>query len=153
MVKELIICRGIPGSGKTTYAKEWAKCDSSNRIRLNLDDLRNMLGEYWVTKREPVVKAMLMAGLNEAAYCENPYHIIIDATNFNPRTIKEFEDWIQTFNNSFFSKENDVKYEIIYKDFPTPLEVCIERDSKRERPIGEEVIRNMYNKYKDIIYK
>ena len=82
MVKELIICRGIPGSGKTTYAKEWAKCDSSNRIRLNLDDLRNMLGEYWVTKREPVVKAMLMAGLNEAAYCENPYHIIIDATNF-----------------------------------------------------------------------
>ena len=94
-----------------------------------------------------------MAGLTEAAYCENPYHIIIDATNFNPKTIKEFEDWIQTFNNSFFSKENDVKYEIVYKDFPTPLEVCIERDSKRERPIGEEVIRNMYNKYKDIIYK
>ena len=52
-------------------------------------------------------------------------------------------------NNSFFSKENDVKYEIVYKDFPTPLEVCIERDSKRESPIGEKTIRSIYARYKD----
>ena len=38
-----------------------------------------------------------------------------------------------------------------FKDFFIPLEVCIERDSKRDNPIGEEVIRATYNKYKHII--
>ena len=33
----------------------------------------------------------------------------------------------------------------------TPLEECIERDSKRPNPIGEEVIRKTYEKYKDIL--
>lgn len=31
------------------------------------------------------------------------------------------------------------------------LEECIHRDSLRENPIGEEVIRNTYNKYKNLI--
>ena len=35
--------------------------------------------------------------------------------------------------------------------FFIPLEVCIDRDSKRESPIGEEVIRKTYEKYKSII--
>ena len=42
-------------------------------------------------------------------------------------------------------------YSIEYKDFFIPLEVCIERDSKRENPIGEEVIRKTYERYKTII--
>lgn len=29
--------------------------------------------------------------------------------------------------------------------------ICIERDSKRENPIGEEVIRKTYERYKTII--
>lgn len=32
-----------------------------------------------------------------------------------------------------------------------PLQECIDRDSKRPNPIGEEVIRKTYEKYKDII--
>ena len=35
--------------------------------------------------------------------------------------------------------------------FFIPLEVCIERDSKRESPIGEEVIGKTYERYKSII--
>ena len=31
------------------------------------------------------------------------------------------------------------------------LEVCIERNSKRENPIGEEVIRKTYERYKTTI--
>lgn len=34
-------------------------------------------------------------------------------------------------------------------DFKTPLEVCIERDSKRPNPIGREVITKTYERYKD----
>lgn len=50
-----------------------------------------------------------------------------------------------------FEDDSCKHYIIEYKDFFTPLEVCIERDSKRENPIGEEVIRATYEKYKHII--
>lgn len=38
-----------------------------------------------------------------------------------------------------------------FKDFFIPLQDCIDRDAKRPNPIGEEVIRKTYEKYKDII--
>lgn len=47
--------------------------------------------------------------------------------------------------------QDDFKYEIEFKDFKTPLQDCIDRDSKRPNPIGEEVIRNTYEKYKNIL--
>lgn len=47
--------------------------------------------------------------------------------------------------------EHRVRFNLEYKDFFIPLEVCIERDSKRENPIGEEVIRKTYERYKSII--
>lgn len=43
------------------------------------------------------------------------------------------------------------KYDLEFKDFLIPLQDCIERDSKRPNPIGEEVIRKTYEKYKDIL--
>ena len=44
------------------------------------------------------------------------------------------------------------QYTLEFKDFvDISLEECIERDSKRENPIGVDIIINTYNKYKDII--
>ena len=63
--------------------------------------------------------------------------IVIDNMNLSNSSLKE----IQTI-----TEDND--YVIEYKDFTkVPLEVCIERDSKRENPIGEKIIRDTYNKY------
>ena len=42
----------------------------------------------------------------------------------------------------------NISYEIEFMDFKTPLEVSIERDSKRPMHIGKETITNIYNKYK-----
>ena len=41
---KIILCRGIQGSGKTTWAKSWVLEDPKHRIRFNNDDIRNMLG-------------------------------------------------------------------------------------------------------------
>ena len=41
--------------------------------------------------------------------------------------------------------------ELGFKDFFTPLQEYIERDSKRPNPIVEEVIRKTYEKHKDIL--
>lgn len=55
-MNKLILTIGIQGSGKSYWSKKWAEEDPENRVRLNYDDIRNMLGKYWVTNRENIVK-------------------------------------------------------------------------------------------------
>lgn len=149
--KKLILCRGIQGSGKSTWAKAWVAEDPEHRIRLNWDDMRNMMGPYWVPSREPINKHMLWAGLNMAAYCTRPYDVVVDNMNLNPKDWKHYEDWVTTYNQSLNSEETNTQYEIEFKDFFIPLEECIRRDANRPNPIGEKVIRDTWRKYKHFI--
>lgn len=150
MNHRLIILQGIPSSGKTTWAKNWVKEDSVCRVRFNQDDIRNMLGTYWVHTREPLVKAMHDSFLNEAML--RGYDIVLDNMNLNPKTLAEIKETVDDFNKWISLSPADLHYDIEYRTFfDTPLEECITRDAKRENPIGEEVIRNIYNKYKDTI--
>lgn len=150
-IKKLILTRGIPGSGKSTWAKAWVAEDPEHRIRLNWDDMRNMMGPYWVPSREPINKHMLWAGLNMAAYCTRPYDIVIDNMNLNPKDWKQYEEWIVTYNQSMNSEETNTKYVIEFKDFFIPLEECIRRDAMRPNPIGEKTIKDIWRRYKHFI--
>lgn len=149
--KKLILTRGIQGSGKSTWARKWVEEDPEHRIRLNWDDMRNMMGPYWVPSREPINKHMLWAGLNMAAYCTRPYDIVIDNMNLNPKDWKQYEDWITTYNQSLNAEETNTQYELEFKDFFIPLEECIRRDAMRPNPIGEKVIRDTWRRYKHFI--
>lgn len=140
---KLILCRGIQGSGKTTWAKQWVLEDPEHRVRFNNDDIRNMLGKYWVPSREHLVSDIKKDFIVSAM--EFGYDIVVDNMNFNPKEIEYYENLV----DSTLGYMNC--YSIEYKDFFIPLEVCIERDSKRENPIGEEVIRKTYERYKTII--
>ena len=42
-VQEFILTRGIPASGKSTFAKKWFMEDPENRVRVNRDDIREEL--------------------------------------------------------------------------------------------------------------
>ncbi len=137
------VCRGIQGSGKTTWAKQWVLEDPEHRVRFNNDDIRNMLGKYWVTSREHLVSDIKKDFMVSAM--EFGYDIVVDNMNFNPKEIEYYENLV----DSTLGYMNC--YSLEYKDFFIPLEVCIERDSKRENPIGEEVIRKTYERYKSII--
>ena len=150
MKHELIILQGIQGSGKTTWAKNWVKEDPKHRVRFNQDDIRNMFGVYWVPSREPLVKAMHNSFLKEAML--EGYDIVLDNMNLNQKTLNEIKKIVEEFNKWISLSQVDLHYDIKYQTFfDTPLEECIARDSKRENPIGENVIRNTYNKYKDVI--
>lgn len=140
---KIVLCRGIQGSGKTTWAKQWVLEDPEHRVRFNNDDIRNMLGKYWVTSREHLVSDIKKGFM--ASAMEFGYDIVVDNMNFNPKEIEYYENLV----DGTLGYMNC--YSLEYKDFFIPLEVCIERDSKRENPIGEEVIRKTYERYKSII--
>lgn len=137
-MSKLIICRGLPASGKSTWAKQWVLEDPEHRVRINQDDIRLMLGKYWVPSREKLVQEIQFDAIIEAL-CRK-FDVVIDNTNLNKKVLEKFDRLIKTFED----------YEIEYKDFfDTPLSVCIERDKNRELQVTEKVIRGFYNNYKD----
>lgn len=148
---KIILCRGIQGSGKTTWAKQWVLEDPEHRVRFNNDDIRNMLGKYWVPSREDLVKSLRSIFLlNSMSY---GYDIVIDNMNLNPKELEYYNRVLDGWNNPEGTVFDVVrpKYDLEFKNFFIPLQECIERDSKRPNPIGEEVIRKTYEKYKDIL--
>ena len=144
---KVIICQGLPASGKTTWAKKWVNEDSARRVRFNRDDVRNMLGKYWVPSREGLINSIYDSFMNEAMLAG--YDIVIDNMNLNDKTIKEIQRYVGEFNDWIRLSILDIHYDIEFKKFlDVPLETLLERDSKREHPIGEKVIRDLYTKYR-----
>ena len=138
-MNKLIICRGIPASGKTFWAKQWVLEDPEHRVRINQDDIRLMLGKYWVPSREELVQHIQKEALIEAL--ERGYDIVIDNTNLNKKVLDFYRALVIDHGN----------HAIEYKDFfDTPLSVCIERDKNRDVQVSEKIIRNFYNNYKSI---
>lgn len=142
---KIILCRGIQGSGKTTWAKQYCK-EHTNTIRVNMDDIRQMFSQKWSKELEQIVIDTELRTIDNALYEEMDV-VVDDVSNLNKSTV----DKIWNIVRKYQQMRSISDYGIIYQDFSTPLQVCIDRDSKREHPIGEKVIRETYEKYKDII--
>ena len=147
-MKKIILTRGIPASGKSTWAKQEVLKDPEHSIRINRDDLRNMSGKYWVPTREHYIEAckgiILISAMNFQFDT-----IIIEEMNLNPKESRNLKGEIAMINDTF--KGGKDKYVVEIKDFTNvPLDVCLERDSKRENPIGEDIIKSIFNKYREL---
>ena len=131
---ELVINRGIPGSGKSTYAHAWVN-SLANRVRSNRDDIRKAgygvffgppIDENVVTKIQHAgIRAALAAGVS----------VIVDDCNIEYKYIKEL---------ARIGYEYDARVRIELHD--VPLNVALERNSKRDRVVPEEVIRKMHSR-------
>lgn len=144
--RKLILCRGIQASGKSTWAKAWVKEDPEHRVRFNNDDIRNMLGEYWVPSREGMVTELKRSFACEAT--RKGYDIVVDNMNLNPKEVKWWEDVISVANST-----TDFHYELEFKDFFISVEECIRRDAMREQPMGAKVIKDTWRRYQAFIIK
>ena len=140
MTKQLVLTRGLPRSGKDTWALAWVNEDKENRVRINRDEIRfNMYGQYVIgPKREDVVTHVQRA-MVEAAFREGQ-SVVISDTNLRA---SNFKDWMKVAD----------KYhaEVVVQDIDTPLEECIRRDkaigAAGGRRVGEDVIRSFYARY------
>lgn len=137
MTQELIITRGLPASGKTTYALDWIRAAPELRVRTNRDEMRAALyGEYVLpyhqeqtvtVAQQAAVRALLRAGKS----------VIVDDTHLRPKYVKPWFEMAQSLN--VFAKTLDFDH--------VTIEECIERDKRRglqgHRTVGEDVIRRM----------
>lgn len=131
---KILLLRGLPASGKSTYAKELVS-KNHNWIRVNKDDLRSMMnGGVFSRKLEEQIV------ITERELTENALkigkNVVVDDTNFNLAHERYFSQLAR-----YYKAEFEVKF------FDTPLEECIKRDIKRPNGVGEAVIRKMYNQY------
>lgn len=132
---ELVITRGLPASGKTTWARGWVAEDPS-RVRVNRDDLRAMLYgravlEFAEEQRLTVVqhaavRALLLGGTS----------VVVDDTHLRLRYARAWADLAAAVG---------VVFSVV--ELATPLEECLRRDAARaaagERAVGERVLREL----------
>lgn len=132
----LTMCKGLPASGKTSWARYQVKVGMGKVKRVNKDDLRDMMdcsiwskqNEWYVMKvRDFIIKLAL----------EHGESVIVDDTNFAPIHENVLRNIAKTCGAIF----------VIENFTNVSPEICIQRDAEREAKVGEEVIMGMYNKY------
>jgi len=134
-MSKILICRGLQGSGKSTWASNWVQEDPVNRIRVNWDELRLMMGGgvkgYWIPDREkiPYLSNVLMTYIETAISFNKD--LVIDNMNISKNTVMNL---IRDIQNAQANYNTRVEIDIV--NFTTDPATCIERDAKRERPIG-----------------
>lgn len=138
----LVICRGIPASGKTTWALAWIERAPIQRARVNRDDLRQQLfrldaGQLTRDQENTVTKVQRH---NILCLLKAGYDVVSDDTNLRASTVRGL---------AAVAKVAGAR--IAFQDFnPDPL-LCIERDLKRSsaggRGVGDEVIRSFAERY------
>lgn len=133
MNKEIIVLRGLPGSGKSSWATGIARLFPATFARVSRDDIRIMLGiegGLGAPDQEAIVTAIEKA--QAQAIIDQDKTAIIDATNLSDRFVKE---WFKMGN-------------VLFRDFEAPIQACIERDATRTAGhVGEAVIRKMAKRY------
>lgn len=139
---EVILTKGLPGSGKSTWAKAQVDANPGQYKRVNKDDLRAMLDNgQWSKQNERMVIHMRDTIIRAAL--ERNLHVIVDDTNLAPRHEEHIRRMVSEIN-----EQSGKRHRVRIKDFTdVPLGTCIERDLKRTNSVGERVIRGMYTQY------
>jgi predicted kinase len=127
--------KGLPGSGKSTWAKEVIKKHPNTYKRVNKDDLRAMLDnskhsedseKFILNVRDSIITMAIEGGK----------HVIVDDCNLGSKHEPRIRQLIQG------------KATLVIKDFTdVPLETCIKNDLNRDKSVGERVIKKMYNQF------
>ncbi|NYF80928.1 ATP-binding protein [Granulicella arctica] len=132
----VVLTIGLPGSGKTTWYKR------RGVTPLSSDLLRTLLFDDITDQRyQGLVFSTLRSLLRARLIAKMPWNYV-DATNLSPH---ERRQWIK-MAKSF-------EYEVQAVFFDVPLAVCLERNSKRDRQVTDEVMHKMAERLRPPTFK
>jgi predicted kinase len=135
-MQKIIILKGCPASGKSTFCRETMKKEPGKWKRINNDDLRSAidLGEY-SPENEKMIRNLRNHMLKE--FLQKNYNVLIDNVNGSSRAWDDVSKIAKEANKDIFLTE---------KPFYVELDEAIERDSKREgrAKVGEAVVRRWH---------
>lgn len=144
---KLIVCMGLPASGKSTYAKKLIIDSPDTYVRINFDELRETLFcGIWSKDKEFMLRE-LADSIVDIVFLEGKI-AILDNTNIT----KPQQSMIESIK-AFHGDNVEIEY---VSFFDVPIEDLIERDIKREKSVGKDVIMRLYNTAKknaDLIYQ
>jgi predicted kinase len=127
----VVLAIGLPGSGKSSWFKR------NSVVPLSSDMVRSLLFDDVREQRfQDLVFSNLRSMLKARLIAKRPMNYV-DATNLTPQ---ERQHWIKL--------AKDYNYEVHAVFFDVPLEVCIERHQRRDRVVGEDIMRRMAAKLK-----
>ncbi|HTV05223.1 MAG TPA: AAA family ATPase [Acidobacteriaceae bacterium] len=122
----VVLAIGLPGSGKTTWFKR------RGVTPLSSDMLRSILFDDITEQRyQGLVFSTLRSLLRARLIAKMPWNYV-DATNLSPHERRQWIKMAKSFG-----------YDVQAVFFDVPLEICMERNSRRERTVGDEVMKKM----------
>ena len=132
---EVVILRGIPGSGKSTYAAELI---AKGYMRINKDDIRQMLNNYDMNPEDEAIIHYVQMSIIRILI-KRGKNMVIDNRHTKTKYIKELISFVHDRQ-----AESGRDYAIRIKVLFPPLEECKRRNLLRERQVPEDVIDRMY---------
>jgi len=137
-MRELLILRGLPGSGKSTLIKEMGL----EAYTLSTDDLRKKLGSLEQTNDsfrisqdvERETFKLLDSRMSRGEFT------VVDATHINSKSCSRYRKLAEKYN-----------YKLFYYQLDTSLEECLKRNRERERAsysiVPDSVITGMAERF------
>jgi predicted kinase len=127
----VVLAIGLPGSGKSSWFKR------NNINPLSSDLVRSLLFDDPNEQRfQDLVFSNLRSMLRARLIARRPMNYV-DATNLTPH---DRHSWIK------LAKDSGYEVQALY--FDVPLDVCLERNQRRQRVVQEDVMRKMSGKLK-----
>src|SRR5215475_9191698 len=127
----VVLAIGLPGSGKSSWFKR------NNITPLSSDMVRMLLFDDPQEQRfQDLIFSNLRSMLKARLIARRPLNYV-DATNLTPH---ERHSWIKL--------AKDYGYEVQAVFFDVSVEVCMERNRRRDRVVDEEILRRMAAKLK-----
>jgi predicted kinase len=122
----VVLTIGLPGSGKTTWFKR------RGVTPLSSDLLRTLLFDDITEQRwSGLVFSTLRSLLRARLIAKMPWNYV-DATNLSPHERRQWIKMAKSFG-----------YDVQAVFFDVPLEVCLERNRRRDRTVSEDVMKKM----------
>lgn len=137
MTRKLLALRGLPASGKSTYARELlASLPAGEAVRVNNDELTLMLfGSAYVRS---TLTAGLLADLREQvikqSFNRGVRLVIVDNTNLTANALTVLRS---------LAIDCGAVFELDETFMSVSVETCLERNALRSQPVPESVILQM----------